>query len=988
MSRSLPITPRTPNPQAGACAIRMGEASDAAEVARILVEWVEQACASRAALVAWSARGAEVLASALAEPPDAALLQRLGGLAPDARAFRPVGAGLHAVRVGQAPVVLLLEAAEAPPAHVLEFIAPSLRLAGTNVMRWMELASLRDSHQQLERSENLQRALFAISDLAGSDLAMPRMLRGIHAIVSTLMYAENFFIVLHDEARDSLRFIYFADVADDDGPDIGAHIPMESRRHSMTWHLITGGRALMGSTEELLTQVEGPVVMVGPDSVDWLGVPMLRDGHVYGALVVQSYREGVRFSAEDRALLEFVGSHILTALERKQSKDELEELVRERTMELAQANFGLQQEVLERQRAERLQAALFHIAQLATADLDESDFYARLHEVVGELLNAENFFIALLSDDRRILSFPYYVDAGVRRVVSREVGQGLSEYVLRTGVPLLGGRERINELARAGEIDAARIGRPAECWLGVPLRVEDEVIGLVVVQSYSVDVGYGPADQELLGFAAMQIASSIHRRRSAVSLQRAYADLERRVEDRTRELREQMLQREHMQQQLQHQVMHDALTGLPNRRYLRERLDGVLARIEREPWRRCALLYLDVDRFKVINDSLGHLAGDELLREIAVRLQQCVVPPDLVARLSGDEFAVLLEASPGADAVQAFAREMLEVLARPLQAAGRELEPSVSIGIAIGDSTYRTADDLLRDADLALYRAKDLGRKRCVMFDETLARSAVDVLAMEGELRRALQVGEFLPHFQPILRFGSGDVVGHEALLRWNHPRRGLLVPGEFLRVAHESGHIEAIDWQLFEAACAAAARMHRQDTFLTLNVSALHLRHSDFGQRLLRLVERVGLAPSRLVIEVTEGSLLDDPEHVRSTLESLRVIGVGAALDDFGTGYSSLSYLHSLPLRMLKIDRAFVQALDGGKRATTTVVAAILALARALDIRVIAEGIETPEQKEALIGMGCEFGQGYLLGRPAPQLRDDASDVPAMTTFAGTKRA
>jgi EAL domain-containing protein (putative c-di-GMP-specific phosphodiesterase class I) len=253
------------------------------------------------------------------------------------------------------------------------------------------------------------------------------------------------------------------------------------------------------------------------------------------------------------------------------------------------------------------------------------------------------------------------------------------------------------------------------------------------------------------------------------------------------------------------------------------------------------------------------------------------------------------------------------------------------------------------------------------MFDETLARSAVDVLTMEGELRRALQLGEFLPHFQPISRLDSGEVVGHEALLRWNHPRRGLLVPGEFMRVAQESGHIEAIDWQLFESACVLALGMAPLQSFLTLNVSALHLRHADFDQRLLRLLERVGFPASRLVIEVTEGSLLDDPEHVRATLERLRAMGVGAALDDFGTGYSSLSYLHSLPLRMLKIDRAFVHALDEGTRITTTVVAAILALARALDIRVIAEGIETPEQKAALVRMGCEFGQGYLLGRPAP---------------------
>jgi diguanylate cyclase (GGDEF)-like protein len=379
------------------------------------------------------------------------------------------------------------------------------------------------------------------------------------------------------------------------------------------------------------------------------------------------------------------------------------------------------------------------------------------------------------------------------------------------------------------------------------------------------------------------------------------------------------------------------------------------------------LLYLDVDRFKVINDSLGHLAGDEMLKEVARRLQDCVREPDMVARLSGDEFAVLLTDVKAVEAAQSVAQRVLDALGQPLHVAGKELEPSVSIGIAIGDGSYIMADEVLRDADLALYRAKEMGRKRYELFDETLANNVVDVLTLEGELRRALQRDEFEPHFQPVCRLDDGRVVGYEALLRWNHPRDGILGPTGFLKVAQDSGHIEAIDWRMFESSCRLFSRMRERDTFLTLNISALHLRHAYFDQRLLRVLEHTGLAPSRLIVEVTEGSLLDDPQQVRATLDRLRSVGVGAALDDFGTGYSSLSYLHSLPLRMLKIDRSFVHALDEGMHTTTTVVAAILALARALNIEVVAEGIETPAQRAALLQMGCEFGQGYLLGRPAP---------------------
>jgi EAL domain-containing protein (putative c-di-GMP-specific phosphodiesterase class I) len=304
----------------------------------------------------------------------------------------------------------------------------------------------------------------------------------------------------------------------------------------------------------------------------------------------------------------------------------------------------------------------------------------------------------------------------------------------------------------------------------------------------------------------------------------------------------------------------------------------------------------------------------------------------------------------------------------PLRIAGKELEPSVSVGIACGDATYLDADELIRDADLALYQAKQLGRKRFVVFDEALAKDMVDVLAMESELRKALRQNEFEPHFQPICRLDDGKVMGYEALIRWNHPQRGLLRPHDFVKIAQDSGLIEAIDWRIFELSCRLIAQIAPRDPFITFNVSALHLRHVDFDIRVLKMLERAGLDPSRLITEVTEGALLDNPESVRATLERLRSAGVGAALDDFGTGYSSLSYLHSLPLRMLKIDRAFVQELDKpGSSNSTTVVAAILALAHALNIQVIAEGIETQAQRNALLSMGCEMGQGYLLGHPLP---------------------
>jgi diguanylate cyclase (GGDEF)-like protein len=868
---------------------------------------------------------------------------------------------------GQSPTLLLgLEHRDHAPA-LLAALASPVRVAGPLLERALRSAELQDANERLVHSEQLQRALFAISNLAGSELDMPEMLRGIHAIVGTLMYAENFFIVLHDSQRETIRFLYFADVEDTAPRDPAREIALASREHTLTWYLVRDGKPLMGGNDALKQQVSGPLLVYGPDSNDWLGVPMLRDGHVRGALVVQSYRAGVGYSAQDMALLSFVGSHILTALERKQGKVELEKSVQVRTQQLADANRGLQEEILERQRAERLQAALFQLAQMATADISQLEFYQRVHRVVGELLNAENFFIALLTDARDALEFPYFVDARERHREARPLGRGVSEYVMRHGKVWMGTLADIEALAREGEVELQTAGPPALCWLGAPLFVGAEVIGLVAVQSYTPSVVYGAADKELLSFVASQIANSLNRRRAAEIQQRSFAQLEQRVQERTRELRKEILERERIQEQLKHQVMHDALTGLPNRGYLLDRLERVLAQFRRVPTRAYALLYLDVDRFKVINDSLGHLAGDEVLKEVTRRLLTCVREPDVVARLAGDEFAILLEDIDVPGSAVKVARRILEALGAPLQVAGKELEPTASVGIALADARYQSADEVLRDADLALYRAKALGRKRFELFDASLQKNAIDVLAMEGELRVAMQRAQFEPYFQPVVRLATGETVGYEALIRWNHPTRGVLAPGAFMRIAEDNGSIEEIDWQMFERSCRSVRPLLGAGMRVGINVSPLHLRRAAFGDQLLGLIERTGLGPEQLVIEITEGSLLDDPERVGRLLDRLRDAGIDAALDDFGTGYSSLSYLHNIPLRTLKIDRTFVARLGQPDRTdSATVISAVLAMARALGINVVAEGIETPQQRDTLLAMGCELGQGYLLGRPA----------------------
>ncbi|HEX5756477.1 MAG TPA: GAF domain-containing protein, partial [Arenimonas sp.] len=436
-------------------------------------------------------------------------------------ALSPDGQQLGYPLLGDAGLLLSLQLRDAKAApDFLGAHAALLHLASRQLQR--NLVQTRLAH-----SEKLQRALFAITELAAAELDMPSLLRGIHAIIGELMYAENLFIVRYNADDGLMRFIYYVDAEDPEYPEGGRDMPVERLQGSLTWYLLHDGKPLMGTTDELRLQVSGPLNVIGADSFDWLGVPMRQSGKVLGALVVQSYREGIRFSDEDRALLEFVGNHVIAALERKRSHEELEEGVRQRTVELAEANLVLQEEILERKHAEQLQAALFQIAQLAGEDIDEAEFYRRVHAVVGELINCENFYIGLVSEDRSLIEFPYFVDVdGHAAPAARPMGRGLSEYVIRNGRPFMGPREHIRDLVRQGEIELHTAGRNAAYWLGVPLIAGDEVIGLVAVQSLSDAVAYGPADQDLLSFVASQIANSLHRRRYAQLLLRANFELE------------------------------------------------------------------------------------------------------------------------------------------------------------------------------------------------------------------------------------------------------------------------------------------------------------------------------------------------------------------------------------------------------------------------------------------------------------------------------
>lgn len=820
--------------------------------------------------------------------------------------------------------------------------------------------------ERLAQAERLQSALFAISDIASSNQDTRDVLHGLHQIVGRLMYAENFYIARFDPEHETLRFSYFADSHDPDTPDSAHVFTAEEMSNSLTLAMLRHGKPVRGPSTELRQLLAVPRdESLGPDSEDWMGVPIVEDGIVRGAVVVQSYDASVRYSEADQTLLSYVAQHILSALSRREAQEELELRVLQRTAEL-------RREIHERQRSEQLQRALYRIAELSMSSDSMEAFFASVHEIVGELLDARNFYIALLAGNDQELEFPYSIDEHDQRQPRRKLGRGLSEYVLRTGRPLLIDRGGIEALAADGEV--LTMGTKSVCWLGVPLIAQSRVYGLIAVQSYTPDYLYTARDEELLSFVSFHIANALERRRANESLLAAYAEMEQRVAERTselaesnRELTDQISVRERIEFKLKHEALHDKLTGLPNRTQLLATLSLALARYRENSDHAFAVLFLDLDRFKIVNDSVGHLVGDELLKEAARRIGHCVRHPDLVARLGGDEFAIVIDRTHDHSEAIMVAERVLRSLSEPMRIAGKELYSSASIGIALAHERYHSPEELLRDADVAMYRAKAAGRQRFALFDEGLHRAALRQLELEGDLRRALQREEFVPFYQPIVRLSDGALMGFEALMRWQSPERGCLEPEQYLSTAEESGTLEQIDWQIYAQVCRDIRTLAAGGRYVNINVSPRHLRAADFGERLLDLLRTHQVPAQSLRLEVTEGALLEDPDQVQLCLNQLFAAGVQTLLDDFGTGYSSLSYLHRFPLHGLKIDRSFVAALQSGEvGGTTAIVRAIRLLADSLGLEVVAEGIETEEQRQQLRLLGLTLGQGYLFARPA----------------------
>jgi diguanylate cyclase (GGDEF)-like protein len=809
-------------------------------------------------------------------------------------------------------------------------------------------------------------ALFKLNHLSQECSELDSFYPQVHKTIASLMTAKNFFIVIYDQTFETLEFVYYIDEKDEKPAGI---IDYQDYEGSFT-HLVIESQQPLLLTPELEKQLfdNYKIKQFGARGTDWLGVPLMQNGLVIGTITIQSYDEKIRYDENDLNLLTFAAQHIVGAMVRLQDQQRLKNAVNARTKELMA-------QIREREKSELLQESLYRISELTTdVELDIDTFYSKVHNIIGQLINAKNFFIAKYEQVSDTLHSSYYVDEHSSNLVTdlqpKKLSSLYSELVLRRRETVLLTYQEMMSLHLEGE--SRKPQDDIHSWLGVPLIYSGQLLGVMVLQSYHYKTIYNQQDAELLNFVSNHVSAAIKRRELADFERRSHELLEQQVKLRTLALEEEINHRKQAEKLLTHTAAHDSLTGLPNRTVFLDLLNNAIACDKRKDDFSFAVLFLDLDRFKVVNDSLGHHAGDVLLKIIARELLSIVRNKDTVARLGGDEFVILIEDLASNDEAFKVAKRITEFLEQPFTIDNQLVYTGTSIGILFSNQRYDDANIMLRDADTAMYHAKDSGRGRYEVFDDSMHQKVQNALSLEADIREAISWQEFIPYFQPILKLDNQELKGFEALARWKSTKRGFVYPNDFISLAEDTGLIQEIDLQIIEKSCQQLRIWQNElgcdDLYISCNLFAKQFFSTTLPQDIENILTDTGIAPHNLRVELTERALLEDAEIVLTNMQALKKMGVKILLDDFGTGYSSLGYLHRFPIDVLKIDRSFISNVHEHDN-HRAIIRTIVDLANNLQMSTVGEGIENLADAQLLQQMDCVYGQGYYFAKPmSPQ--------------------
>jgi diguanylate cyclase (GGDEF)-like protein len=598
---------------------------------------------------------------------------------------------------------------------------------------------------------------------------------------------------------------------------------------------------------------------------------------------------------------------------------------------------GLEDIIENLEYSNKIQDALFEIAELIFKTKSIDDFYQHLHKCIGRLTLAKNFFVALLKDEGQRIDFPYAIDEFDANSTFTSINidpehLSITGYALSKDQPFLLYEKDIQKMIDENTIYIR--GSIPKAWLGVPFGSGVNK-GIVVVQSYSTEYLFQEKDKQLLMFVAKHINSAIERMEA--------------------------------KQKLQFLALHDPLTGLPNRSLFKDRIQHAFLHCKNNRSNNIAILFIDVDRFKQVNDTYGHHVGDKLLIAIVKLILKSLRSTDTLARLGGDEFAILLDGKIDHEIICRITESIITTMATALNIDGLNISSSVSIGIATYNETSDSAEKLLIDADHAMYQAKLKGRNQYVFFEALEEQNKSTNVKLEYDFDNAIKNQEFIGNYQALINFDTGDVIGAEILVRWQHPKIGLLFPDVFIPILEKSGQIVQLDLYMLKLAVSNLklwVDWLPHEFKLSVNVSTSGFSSEDFITYMQEQHLQSAAIISQLCIEITEESLILNVKAVKKHLDILKSLGVPVALDDFGTGYSSLSYLHQFSLDYLKIDKSFVDDLNEVSN-KVLILDAVVNLAKALNIKTTAEGIETAEQYQKLKEIGCDLGQGYHIAKP-----------------------